>query len=199
MCTQNIVNKWHVILVWGRESRRKGGLGGGRRFKGKKEIGSGGRAIERLKLWMSPESSNGAVNNAYTQGCVYTLHTMHRTHMYVHKIFKTYDTSHSSRKGGEGKGLEGFQEGRRFQGGEERSEKGRCENNFRLPLWFRTLSSTRFQRFKIIKIAYRNRTSRMHHKIFQFTVTHLHCNKLHLRQKMSMNRKIVVAITTKPT
>ena len=53
---------------------------------------------------MLTKSYIGAANNAYTQGCVYTLHTMHRTRMYVHKIFKTNDTSHSSEKGGSVKG-----------------------------------------------------------------------------------------------
>ena len=124
---------------------------------------------------------------------------IHYTPCTVHTcMFTKYlrQTTHRIRRGkGGGSGGKGFQEGWRFQGGEERSKKGRCKNNFRLPLWFRTLPSE--MRFKIIKISYRNRISRMHHKILQFTVTLLHWNNLHLRQKMSMNRKIVVAITRK--
>ena len=73
---------------------------------------------------MSPKSCIGAVNNAYTQVCVYTIRTMHRTHMYVHKIFKTSDTSHLSGEGG------GVREGRvpgmmKVSGGKERSKKVR--------------------------------------------------------------------------
>ena len=41
---------------------------------------------------------------------------MHRTHMYVHKIFKTNDTSHSSWKGGEGKGWKGSRRDGGFRG-----------------------------------------------------------------------------------
>ena len=49
MCTQNIVDKRHVIFVGGREFRRKGGSGG-RGFKGKKEMGSRERAIKETKI-----------------------------------------------------------------------------------------------------------------------------------------------------
>ena len=51
MCTQNIVDKRHIIFVGGREFRRKnGGLRAGRRFNGKEERGSGGIAIKETKI-----------------------------------------------------------------------------------------------------------------------------------------------------
>ena len=70
---------------------------------------------------MSPKSSIGAVNNVYTQVCVYTLRTMHRTRMYVHKIFKK--TTHHIRpgKGGEGRGSRGE---RGFRGKKRDQRKG---------------------------------------------------------------------------
>ena len=49
---------------------------------------------------------------------------MHRTHMYVHKIFKTNDTSHSSWKGGEGKGWKGSRRDGGFRGEKRDLRKG---------------------------------------------------------------------------